>query len=52
MFGYGLVRVYHIDYCFMSENLIKNLQTVEVGAHEEFGKKSDHMPLRVVFNID
>lgn len=44
-------KPYHLDYCFASTGLLKNLHTVEVGAHEDWIKYSDHIPLIVMFNI-
>lgn len=36
---------FHIDYCFISANLIKNLTKVEVGLHHNWTNQSDHNPL-------
>jgi len=44
-------KSYHIDYCFASADLIKKLTSVEVGAHSNWSKHSDHTPLIVTFNI-
>ena len=44
-------KSYHIDYCFASADLIKKLTRVEVGAHSNWSKHSDHTPLIVTFNI-
>ncbi len=43
-------KPYHIDYCFASSDLIKNLTKVEVGSHDEWSKYSDHSPLVIDFN--
>ncbi len=43
-------RPYHIDYCFASENLSKNLTSVEVGKYDSWRHLSDHVPLIVNFN--
>lgn len=42
-------KPYHIDYCFISENLKKNLLNVEVGDYEYWTKLSDHKPIIVDF---
>lgn len=44
-------KSYHIDYCFASGDLIKKLVSVEVGAHSNWSKHSDHTPLIITFNI-
>jgi exonuclease III len=44
-------KPYHIDYCFASADLIKKLTSVEVGAHSNWSKHSDHTPLIVTFDI-
>ena len=45
-----LNKPYHIDYCFASSNLIKKLENVEIGTHEQWTTLSDHNPLIVSFN--
>jgi exodeoxyribonuclease-3 len=44
-------RPYHIDYCFVSSNLIKKLEKVEVGTYEKWTKYSDHKPLFVTLKL-
>jgi exonuclease III len=44
-------KSYHIDYCFASNDFIKRIAKVEVGAHKDWSKYSDHTPLIVSFNI-
>lgn len=44
-------RSYHIDYCFVSADMVEKLESVEVGAHEFWTKYSDHMPLMVTFKF-
>ena len=44
-------KSYHIDYCFASADFIQKLTRVEVGAHSNWSKHSDHTPLIVTFNI-
>lgn len=45
-----LDKPYHLDYCFISEDLAKQLQSVEIGAHDDWAKHSDHVPVVVTFN--
>lgn len=40
-------KPYHIDYCFVSADMAKKLQSVEIGAHDFWCKHSDHVPLIV-----
>lgn len=42
-------KAYHIDYCFVSKDLLKKLSHVEIGAHAEWCAFSDHVPLIVHF---
>ncbi len=42
-------KPYHIDYCFVSKNMVKKLKKVEVGEYENWIKMSDHMPLIIDF---
>ncbi len=44
-------RPYHIDYCFVSSNLIDKLENVEIGAYETWTKHSDHKPLIITLNL-
>ena len=43
-------RPYHIDYCFASSDLVKHLQSVEIGRFKAWAKYSDHVPVIVTFN--
>ncbi|BAU53149.1 endonuclease/exonuclease/phosphatase family protein [Mucilaginibacter gotjawali] len=43
-------KPYHIDYCFVSADIAKELQSVEVGEHAYWTKYSDHVPVIVTFN--
>ena len=45
-------KPYHIDYCFMSKDLIDKIENVEIGDFEYWIKYSDHAPLIVTINID
>ena len=40
-------KPYHMDYCFVSEDMARRIQSVEVGDFESWAKYSDHMPLTV-----
>lgn len=43
-------KPYHLDYCFVSSNLLKRLKSVEVGDHPVWSKYSDHMPVIATFS--
>jgi exonuclease III len=43
-------KPYHIDYCFVSADLAKRLQSVEIGDFAFWTKFSDHVPVIVSFN--
>lgn len=42
-------KAYHIDYCFVSHDMIEKLQSVEVGDYNSWIKYSDHVPLIITF---
>ena len=42
-------KAYHIDYCFVSDDMIEKLQSVEVGEYDTWVKFSDHVPLIITF---
>ncbi len=42
-------KPYHIDYCFVSADMVEKLQSVEVGEYDRWTKYSDHVPLIVTF---
>ena len=42
-------KPYHIDYCFVSIDILKKLKSVEVGAYDYWTKHSDHVPVIVTF---
>lgn len=44
-------KPYHIDYCFASNYFTENLESVEIGAYDDWIKHSDHLPLIVEFNV-
>jgi exodeoxyribonuclease-3 len=43
-------KPYHIDYCFVSTEMIKQLKSMEVGEYDYWMKYSDHVPLIVTFD--
>ena len=43
-------KPYHIDYCFVSDDLAKKLQSVKVGTHRSWKRYSDHVPVIVSFS--
>jgi len=43
-------KPYHIDYCFVSADMLAKLQTVEVGDYDFWIQHSDHVPLIVTFD--
>ena len=45
-------KSYHIDYCFISEDQVNKLKSVEVGEFDEWIKYSDHVPLMVDLDVD
>jgi len=44
-------KPYNIDYCFISADLVKKLQSVEIGEYETWTKYSYHVPVIVTFNL-
>jgi len=40
-------KPYHIDYCFVSNDLIDKVQNVEIGTYENWNEYSDHSPLLI-----
>ncbi|MDO3627910.1 endonuclease/exonuclease/phosphatase family protein [Mucilaginibacter sp. BT774] len=44
-------KPYHLDYCFVSEDLMLKLTDVQIGAHDNWKKYSDHLPLIIDFNF-
>ncbi len=43
-------KPYHLDYCFASNDISRNLQSVEVGDFDSWKSYSDHVPIIVTFN--
>jgi exonuclease III len=44
-------KPYHLDYCFASADFTSKLKYVEIGAHEDWCRLSDHLPVMVKFDI-
>ena len=42
---------FHCDYVFASDDMLKRMQSIEIGKPEEWLKLSDHMPLIVDFDL-
>ena len=43
-------KPYHIDYCFASSGIIKQLQSVEIREYDAWIKYSDHVPVMITFD--
>jgi exonuclease III len=43
-------KPYHIDYCFISSDMVDILQSVEIGDYDFWAPYSDHVPVIVTFN--
>ncbi|CAN5758847.1 endonuclease/exonuclease/phosphatase family protein [soil metagenome] len=43
-------KPYHIDYCFVSDDLLQKLHSVEIGKHNFWMQYSDHVPVIVSFD--
>jgi len=43
-------KPYHLDYCFVSKDLLKKLQSVEIGEYDFWIRYSDHVPVIVTFD--
>lgn len=44
-------KPYHIDYCFVSEDIMLKLVDMQIGVYDEWKKYSDHLPLIMDFNF-
>jgi len=44
-------KPYHIDYCFVFEDLLDKVKEVEIGTYEKWTALSDHAPLIIKFDI-
>lgn len=43
-------KPYHLDYCFASTDLLRQIQTVEIGDYDSWKAYSDHVPVMVSFD--
>ena len=43
-------KPFHLDYCFVSANMLKHLKTVEIGDFAYWSKFSDHVPVISTFS--
>jgi exodeoxyribonuclease III len=43
-------KPYHLDYCFASNDIMSNLQSVEVGDYDLWKSYSDHVPVIIILN--
>ena len=44
-------KSYHIDYCFVSAEIYKKLQNIEILTYENWISYSDHVPLIIDFDL-
>ena len=44
-------KPYHIDYCFVSEDILLKLASVKIGSYNQWREYSDHLPLIVDFSF-
>jgi hypothetical protein len=44
-------KPYHLDYCFVSEDIMVNLTDMQIGLYDEWKKYSDHQPLIIEFDF-
>ena len=42
-------KPYHLDYCFVSADLLATLQSVEIGDYDHWTAYSDHVPVMATF---
>ena len=45
-------KPYHLDYCFISEDMAEKLQSVEIGDYDQWMPFSDHVPVIATFQLD
>ena len=43
-------KPFHLDFCFLSKNLLDKITSVEIGKYEDWRKYSDHVPM--IINMD
>lgn len=44
-------KTYHIDYCFVSSDLLDKVKQVEIGTYQNWTEHSDHSPLTILFDF-
>lgn len=44
-------KPFHLDYCFVSKDLSDKIRSVEIGAHGDWVKYSDHVPVITCFDM-
>lgn len=44
-------KPYHIDYCFVSADLLDKVKKVEIGTYENWTAHSDHSPMTIKFDL-
>jgi len=44
-------KPYHLDYCFVSEDIMLKLTNMQIGLYDDWKKHSDHLPLIIDFNF-
>lgn len=47
----SIEKPYHLDYCFVSKDMMLKLTSMRIGKYNEWKKYSDHLPLIVEFNF-
>ena len=45
-------KPYHIDYCFVSVDLARRIESVDIGDYHSWIRHSDHVPLIVTFDLN
>jgi exonuclease III len=43
-------KPFHIDYCFLSKNLLDKVENVRIGEYDNYIEKSDHLPIYVTIS--
>ena len=43
-------KPFHIDYCFLSKNLLDRVDKVKIGEYDNYIEKSDHLPIYVTIS--
>lgn len=45
-------KPYHIDYCFVSQDILGKIKSVEIGDFDSWSKHSDHVPVMITFKLN